>query len=277
MLAGTFVRDRALNPLANPSRLQRLWLCEAVRLREEQAGLLDDSAIVRQLRHEALDLPQRIEQRALRLAARDGQAGALQHAVQGARLALLLLAVLAVAGGFSMALAALGDGLRPVNLLWALGSLLGLHLLSLLLWLLVTACLAQGPAPSGQLWLWLSARLARDAQAAQLAPSLLLLLQSQGLNRWLFAVLSHTLWLLLLLGALAGLLLLLASRHYGFVWKAPCWTAATLSVASNCSAGCRLCWVSRHRRRRSSRPAAARRWSMRPVASYGRCGCSANC
>ena len=122
MLAGTFVRDRALNPLANPSRLQRLWLCEAVRLREEQAGLLDDSAIVRQLRHEALDLPQRIEQRALRLAARDGQASALQHAVQGARLALLLLAVLAVAGGFSMALAALGDGLRPVNLLWALGS-----------------------------------------------------------------------------------------------------------------------------------------------------------
>lgn len=219
MLAGTLVRDRALNPLANPSRLQRLWLCEAVRLREEQAGLLDDSAIVRQLRHEALDLPQRIEQRALRLAARDGQASALQHAVQGARLALLLLAVLAVAGGFSMALAALGDGLRPVNLLWALGSLLGLHLLSLLLWLLVTACLAQGPAPSGQLWLWLSARLARDAQAAQLAPSLLLLLQSQGLNRWLFAVLSHTLWLLLLLGALAGLLLLLASRHYGFVWE----------------------------------------------------------
>ena len=166
MLAGTFVRDRALNPLANPSRLQRLWLCEAVRLREEQAGLLDDSAIVRQLRHEALDLPQRIEQRALRLAARDGQASALQHAVQGARLALLLLAVLAVAAGFSMALAALGDGLRPVNLLWALGSLLGLHLLSLLLWLLVTACLAQGPAPSGQLWLWLSARLARDAQKA---------------------------------------------------------------------------------------------------------------
>lgn len=45
----------------------------------------------------------------------------------------MLLALLA---GASLALGALGDGRQPVNVFWALGSLLGLHLLSLLAWLL---------------------------------------------------------------------------------------------------------------------------------------------
>ena len=117
-------------------KLQRLWLCEAVRLREEHAGLLEDSEANRRAQAAGGDLATRIEQRALHLAERDGQVQAQRHWLQGARLALLLLGLLALASGAGLAVAALGDGQSPVNVFWALGSLLGLHILMLLGWLI---------------------------------------------------------------------------------------------------------------------------------------------
>lgn len=204
---------------ATPNTLQRLWLSEAIRLREEHAGPLEDSEANRHAQRTAHDLPARIEARALWLANRDGQLQAQQHWLQGARLALGLLLLLALLSGAGLALGALGDGQRPVNVFWALGSLLGLNLLLLCAWLLNLLLAGQQAGALGRLWLWLSEKLARDARAAQLAPALLLLLQRQGLNRWLLGVLVHGLWLVALLSALLLTLALLATRRYGFVWE----------------------------------------------------------
>lgn len=210
-----------MNPAEHPSidPLQRLWLCETLRLREEHSGPLDDAEANRHARRTATDLPGRIEARALWLAARDGQLQAQQHWLQGARLALWLLALLALLSGAGLAWAALSDGQRPVNLFWALGSLLGLNLLMLLGWLISLSLGSRHNAALGRLWLWLSEKLARDASAAQLGPALLLLLQRRGLNRWLLGLLGHGLWLLALLIALLACLALLSTRRYGFVWE----------------------------------------------------------
>ena len=201
------------------STLKQLWLCEAMRLREASGERLADREANRHARNSAGTLSQRIVARALWLAERDGQLAALGHYQQGAHLALAILLLLATLGGAALASAALGDGLRPVNLLWALTSLLGVNLLMLTAWLVSCAL----PDPSGgalaRLWLWLSGKLARDAQAAQLLPALMLLLQRQRLNRWALGLLSHGLWLLTLSSAGLSLLLLLSSRHYGFVWE----------------------------------------------------------
>ena len=203
----------ALNPL------HRLWLTETVRLREEHAGPLEDLEANRLARTAGGDLPSRIQQRALHLAERDGLAAALSRWLQGARLALLLLAAVAVISGAGLAFAALGNGLAPVNVFWALGSLLGLNLILLISWALGLLFAGEHSASLGRLWLWLSEKLARDAKAAQLAPALLLLLQRQKLNRWAVGVLVNSLWLLALLSALVILLTLLATRRYGFVWE----------------------------------------------------------
>ncbi|QXH75614.1 DUF2868 domain-containing protein [Pseudomonas salmasensis] len=203
----------ALNPL------QKLWLTETVRLREEHAGPLEDLEANRLARTAGGDLPTRIQQRALHLAERDGLAAALSRWLQGARLALVLLAVVAVISGAGLAFAALGNGLAPVNVFWALGSLLGLNLILLVSWALGLLFAGEHSASLGRLWLWLSEKLARDAKAAQLAPALLLLLQRQKLNRWAVGVLVNSLWLLALLSALVILLTLLATRRYGFVWE----------------------------------------------------------
>ncbi len=202
-----------------PTSLDKRWLTEAVRLREEQAGPLEDQEANRNARQQGGDLATRIEARALFLAERDGMSAALRRWKQGARLALLALALLALLSGSGLAFAALGDGQRPVNVSWALGSLLGLNLLMLLGWALGLMLSGEHGASLGRLWLWLSERLARDAKAAQLAPALLVLLQRQRLNRWLLGALVHGLWLLAMLAALAMLLALLATRRYGFVWE----------------------------------------------------------
>lgn len=196
-----------------------LWLAEALRLGEEQHGPLEDAEFCRLARAAGGDLRQRILVRAEGLARRDGLDQALRHWRQGARLALLLLALLAVGSGAGLALAALGDGARPVNLLWALGSLLGLHLASLAGWALALVYAGDGGSALGRLWLGLSERLLRDRRGAQLGPALLVLLGRHRLQRWALGLLSHGLWLLALLAALVVLLAQLISRRYGFVWE----------------------------------------------------------
>ena len=199
--------------------LDSLWLTEAVRLREEHAGPLEDMEANRRARATGGDLPTRIQNRALWLAERDGLLTALRHWKQGASLAFVLLTVLAVISGTGLGFAALGNGQTPVNVFWALGSLLGLNLILLLSWLLGMLFAGESTASLGRLWMWLSEKLARDAQAAQLAPALILLLQRRRLNRWLLGMVVNGAWLLALLSALTILLLLMATRRYGFVWE----------------------------------------------------------
>ncbi|NWD89276.1 DUF2868 domain-containing protein, partial [Pseudomonas sp. K5002] len=91
--------------------LQTLWLTETVRLREEHAGALEDQEANRLARSTGGDLPTRIQNRALWLAERDGLTAALTRWLQGARLALILLAVVAIISGAGLAFAALGNGL----------------------------------------------------------------------------------------------------------------------------------------------------------------------
>jgi hypothetical protein len=199
--------------------LDELWLTEAVRLREQHAGPLEDEEASRRARASAGDLLTRIKNRALWLAERDGMLAALHHWKQGARLSVIVLVVFAVISGAGLAFAALGDGQTPVNVFWALGSLLGLNLILLISWLSGLLFAGDSAASLGRLWLWLSEKLARDARAAQLAPALILLLQRKRLNRWVLGVCVNGLWLLALLSALTLLLLLMATRRYGFVWE----------------------------------------------------------
>ncbi|WP_166221577.1 DUF2868 domain-containing protein [Pseudomonas atagonensis] len=205
--------------------LQNLWLTETVRLREEHAGPLDDLEANRLARTAGGDLPSRIQRRALWLAERDGLTSALKHWLQGARLALVLLAIFAMLSGAGLAFAALGQ--TPVNVFWALGSLLGLNLILLLSWALGLIFAGEHGATLGRLWLWLSEKFARDAKAAQLAPALLLMLQRQKLNRWALGALVNGLWLLAMLSALILLLTLMATRRYGFVWETTILSADT--------------------------------------------------
>ena len=201
------------------SRLETLWLCEAIRLREEHTGPLEDSHINRHVISQTQGFAARLEARAQRLAERDGQAQALRHYRQGARLALWLLLVAALFSGAALALTALGTTGGTVNVFWVLGSLLGLNWLSLFAWIVTTVLWQEHSTTLGRLWIWLSEKLARDAKAAHLTPALMLLLERKRLFKWLLGSFSHGLWLVATLASCVLLVVMLSTRQYGFVWE----------------------------------------------------------
>jgi hypothetical protein len=204
---------------ARVNKLDTLWLTEAISLRERQAGPLEDGEANRHARQAGGDFAQRVEARALWLARRDGWVEALRHWKQGTRLGLVVLALLAVASGAGMAATALAGAPEPVNVFWATGSLLGLDLLLLAGWLLGLVVGGDHGPWLGRVWLGIGQRLARDAKAAHLGASLVVLLHRHRLNRWLLGAAVNGLWALCLLASLVTLLLMFATRRYDFVWE----------------------------------------------------------
>lgn len=202
------------------SAFESRWLAEALRLRESTGGALEDAEAVRAARSIEGDVEQRILVRARELGEREGMVRIIAGWRPRERLLLALLAAFALVSGFGVAVAVLGDGSRPVNVVWALGGLLGVHLLSLLLWF-VSQWLGGREAGGalGQVWLWLSTRFLSGPHPAQVGAALVALLGRSGLMRWWLGAVTHGLWLLALAGALAGLLITLAARRYGFVWE----------------------------------------------------------
>lgn len=213
--------------LAHPSpvplsALETRWLAELVRRHETRHGRLDDRDALIDARSGPPDLETRICLRADALGTREGWRDAILRWRGRARLSLLAAGVLALMLGAASAAAVLGDGTRPVNVVWALGGLLGVHFFSLLLWfasMLAAPRAARGGSALGAFWLRLVAMFDRSPAAADLPLALGGLLARGRLATYGLGLVSHLLWLLALSGAAAGLLVLLAARRYGFVWE----------------------------------------------------------
>lgn len=199
------------------SAFEACWLAEALRLREGREGRLEDRDAVAAARGAGGTLAERILHRAVVLGEREGLVAALEGWRVRARLVLVLGGVLATAGGFGAALAVLGDGTRVVNVVWALGGLLGVHLLSLAAW---AGSLGIGAGAGGGMLgrTWLRLAAGRTVRG-DLGEALLELVGSARLAPWWLGAVTHGLWLLALGGALVGLVLSLAVRGYGFVWE----------------------------------------------------------
>ncbi|NMG33711.1 DUF2868 domain-containing protein [Azoarcus sp. TTM-91] len=204
-----------------PPPLESRWLAEIVRRHEEASGPLEDSAALSEARQAPAGLEARIQARAKILAEREGWASAPRQWLARARLASGLAALLALLAGSGMAWGVLGDGSRSVNIVWALAGLLGVHMLSLALWLVAMAVPVAAPAGGllGRAWLhligWLERRPAAGAQLAALTG----LSGGGSLVRWGLGMLTHALWALALAAAALALLALLATRRYGFAWE----------------------------------------------------------
>lgn len=199
--------------------LTDLWLAETVRLREEHWGPIEDTDAVRQARLAPDSLETRVLLRARVLGGREHLDDTLQAWRRAAMTAMVLLLVMAVLAGAGAALGALGDGSRPVNVIWAVGALLGLHALTFALWLLGFA-LAPRAAGAGlaRFWLWISRKVARGPDAALAPQALLNLLARAGALRWLFGAVSHLTWLVALCAALGTLVAVLSTASYRFAW-----------------------------------------------------------
>ncbi len=205
---------------AQPVPLSLAWLAETLRLRESLWGPLEDAAEVRQTRMERASFETKILNRARLLGAREQLDTMLMRYARGARLALALLCLSAVLAGLAAALSALGDGSRSVNVLLALTAMLGINLLAFALWLASFALRNPGQGSwLGELWLWLTQKLARGPDAALAPRALVSVLDRNGSLRWMLGGVSHAWWATTLISLLLTLLAVLSARRYQFNWE----------------------------------------------------------
>ncbi len=195
------------------------WLTEAVRLREDHWGPIDDAAFIRDLRGSTNSPEEKIIDRARRIAEREDTLTLIEKWSQGAKLAMFILAVLAVLAGAGAAAGVLGSTTRHINVLLALVTLLGVHSLTYLFWLLSFLLSSGAFSWLGQLWLWLSRKIARGPEAALAPQSFVSLLSRNSALKWALSLISHGFWVLFFLAALLTMLGLLAAQRYTFGWE----------------------------------------------------------
>jgi len=207
---------------------EQRWLAETLRLHEAEHGAFDDTAFLPALQHASSDEENRILLRAEHVVQtqRPSWIDDMRAWQTQARVLLGILAALAVLSGFLSAVGLLNSGVygsegRVVNVVWALGALLFLPVLSLLAWLLLIILPGNhGQTLLGQLGFWLQRHLPGQSPARLLiGHALFNLLNHHRLLRWAMGSLSHLLWLLALSSALLGLLLIFATQRHIFVWE----------------------------------------------------------
>lgn len=204
------------------------WQAETLRLREALSGPLEDASEVRRARIEGQAFTDKILTRARLLARREGIDLLITKWVRGARLALLGLLLAALAAGAAAASGALGDGSRSVNVLLALTALLGLNLLAFLFWL-ASFFIQSDTSGSflGEIWLWLTRKLARGPDAALTPRAFVEVLGRNNALRWLLGAVSHGAWAMASLSMLLTLVAMLSARRYGFNWETTLLSADT--------------------------------------------------
>ncbi|MEJ8810090.1 DUF2868 domain-containing protein [Variovorax ureilyticus] len=207
--------------MAQPSSFLDATLTEAVRSIEE-TGPLEDSQAMREAAGAGTDVAHRIAQRARMLADRTGLASELARARAWAPWVLLALVAIIVIAGLSLAGNVLGGGERRINIVVALASLLGLHLFTLLLWLIgLLAPLGSFNASLGWIWMALTARVAggQRGQAPVLLRGVTRLLGQARLLPWALGFVSHAIWSLSFAVVIAAMLFALAFRNYTLNWE----------------------------------------------------------
>jgi hypothetical protein len=217
-------REKPLNIASRPTAATpppNALITEAVELIEE-AGPLDDAAAMREAMVQRIDLPGRIALRAQLLGQRLGLPPELARARQWAPWIGLGLVLAIVLAGLGLAGSVVGGAERRINIMAALISLLGLHLLTLLAWLLGLLLPLRAPRMSfGWLWMTLTARVAggRQGQAPVLVRAATRLLARARLLPWALGLVSHGIWTLSFVVVLGALLFALAFHRYTLNWE----------------------------------------------------------
>jgi hypothetical protein len=198
-------------------------LLEAVRCVEEE-GPLDDTEALHAALAASDDVSKTLVLRARTLGTRIGLQPTMARARAVLPWVMIGLAVLVVLAGAGLAgkVVGTGDGSHRINVIAALGSLLGLHVFTLLIWL---AGLFWSPNAWRHslvgIWLLLSARVAggRHGQGRLLLQAATRLLSRSRMLPWVLGLASHTIWTLSFAVALGALLFALAFRRYTLGWE----------------------------------------------------------
>jgi len=214
----------SLSPAVMVDPRRAAVVTEAVRLIEE-TGALDDDAALRAAHAAETTLPRRVASRAGLLGRRIGLDAEIDRFGHWAPWIGLAGVMLIVAAGLALAGGVTGAGDRRINVIAALLSLLGVHVLTLVAWLAGLVLPVRLPGASrlslGWLWMTFTARVAggRQGQAPVLVRAATRLLARARLLPWAVGITSHAIWTLSFVAVLAAMLFALAFHRYTLDWE----------------------------------------------------------
>lgn len=134
--------------------------------------------------------------------------------------ALIVLIAFGLVAGGSAALAALGTGgVAPVNVIWSLLGLLLVPTITLMLWLISLALPGTASPWFGRLWQSMLGRLAGRSALLDAWQACLDVARNSGtLSLWL-GLMSHLVWISLLVSVVVTMTAAFSLRHFTFVWE----------------------------------------------------------
>ena len=197
-------------------QLKSLWLTETIHLIESQSGRFADQDINRLVKAMPTSLVNRIVTRATLLSKQNGLYLAQKVMLRSIKLSFLLLLFVSLFIGSSLTFGALSQ--NPINLYWALFSLLGVHFITLIIWLCSLLFFSRfGGSLLIHGWLWIAEKLYQKKTVQQLVPAFVSLFGYR--IRWLLGFVLNLFWTVILTSALIVLLVLFSTQHYSFEWK----------------------------------------------------------
>ena len=197
-------------------QLKSLWLTETIHLIESESGRFADQDINRQVKAIPTSLVNRIVTRARMLSKPNGLYLAQKIILRSIKISFFLLLLVSIFLGSSLTFSALSQ--NPINLYWALFSLLGVHLITLILWIGSFFFFSRfGGSLLIHCWLWIAQKLYQKKTVQQLIPAFITLFGSR--IRWLIGFVLNLFWTVILSSALLVLVVLLSTQHYSFEWK----------------------------------------------------------
>ena len=180
-------------------QLKSLWLTETIHLIESQSGRFADQDINRQVKAMPTSLVNRIITRATLLSKQNGLYLAQKVMLRSIKLSFLLLLFLSLFIGSSLTFGALSQ--NPINLYWALFSLLGVHFITLIIWLCSFLFFSRfGGSLLIHGWLWIAEKLYQKKTVQQLVPAFVSLFGYR--IRWLLGFVLNLFWTVILTSAL---------------------------------------------------------------------------
>ncbi len=216
-------------PLRSRTRLADCTLAEAVRISEEHfpQAHQDDRAIIESILR---DFPEssfeaRIIERARRMPSAENLRQSMASSADALRIVILLAGIVALVAGALAARAALRE--HTASIIMLIFGLLGVQTLMLLVSIVVLVA-GRGPARGGMLGRivisisqWLAQRAGRAAlrhESVAAIEAMSVVYASGAAGRWTLAAISHLLWTIFNLSALAMLTLLFLGEGYQFRW-----------------------------------------------------------
>lgn len=197
-------------------QLKSLWLTQTIHLIESESGRFADQDINRQVKAMPTSLVNRIITRATILSKQNGLYSAQKVILRSIKISFCLLLLISIFLGGSLAFSALSQS--PINLYWALLCLLGVHFITLIIWIGSFFFFSRfGGSLLIHCWLWIAQKLYQKKTVQQLVPAFITLFGSS--IRWLLGFVLNLFWVVILCSALFVLVMLFSTQHYSFEWK----------------------------------------------------------